>query len=244
MRLSLLTATAAAALLLGQAGAMAQSNNETNQPNATSSTPAEQPSNATTASHGSLRAEVRNMLQKEGFTDIRVMPSSFMIRVKDKDGNPVVMSVSADSFAEAAEVGGRTSGAANDSTNDNDATAAADTAPNMGGGESGSQFVSIPSNDELSSNLVGLDVYNNSNQDIGQIKDIAMNRQGRAQAYIVSVGGFLGVGTHYVAVNPQDVKVAYNDSDKKWHATMNATSDQLKAAPEFKYNGRWNASKT
>ena len=55
---------------------------------------------------------------------------------------------------------------------------------------------------------------------------------------------FLGIGDHYVAVNPSEVKVSYNDSDKKWHATMNATADQLKAAPEFKYNGHWNASKS
>jgi len=37
--------------------------------------------------------------------------------------------------------------------------------------------------------------------------------------------------------------VSYSDSDKKWHASMNATTDQLKAAPEFKYSGRWTANK-
>ena len=56
--------------------------------------------------------------------------------------------------------------------------------------------------------------------------------------------GFVGMGDHYVAGNPADVRITYNDSDKKWHATGNATADQLKAAPEFKYNGRWNASKS
>ena len=72
------------------------------------------------------------------------------------------------------------------------------------------RFVSVPNNDDLSSKVVGLDIYNNSNQDIGQIKDIAMNQNGRSQAYIVSVGGFLGMGEHYVAVNPSAVKVSYN----------------------------------
>ena len=57
-------------------------------------------------------------------------------------------------------------------------------------------------------------------------------------------GGFLGMGDHYVAVNPSDVRISYNDSDKKCHATKNATADQLKAASEFKYNGRWNARKS
>jgi hypothetical protein len=71
-----------------------------------------------------------------------------------------------------------------------------------------------------------------------------MGQNGRSQAYIVSVGGFLGLGEHYVAVSPSAVKVSYNSTDKKWHASMNASADQLKAAPEFKYAGRWDASKT
>jgi sporulation protein YlmC with PRC-barrel domain len=101
--------------------------------------------------------------------------------------------------------------------------------------------VTVPSNDDLSSKLVGLDVYNKDNKDIGTIKDIALNSNGRTSAYIVSVGGFLGMGEHYVAVNPEAVSVSYKDN--KWHADMNATADQLKAAPEFKYSGRWASSK-
>jgi hypothetical protein len=33
-------------------------------------------------------------------------------------------------------------------------------------------------------------------------------------------------------------------SDKKWHANMDASKEQLKNAPEFKYEGEWNASKS
>jgi len=47
-----------------------------------------------------------------------------------------------------------------------------------------------------------------------------------------------------VAVNPSAVKVIYNDRHKKWHATMNATADQLKSAPEFKYIGRRQGNRT
>jgi hypothetical protein len=47
--------------------------------------------------------------------------------------------------------------------------------------------------------------------------------------------GFLGFGEHYVAVSPSAVKVSYNDSDKKWHASVDASADQLKATPESKY---------
>ena len=52
------------------------------------------------------------------------------------------------------------------------------------------------------------------------------------------------MGTHYVAVDVGSVKVAYDASNKVWRATMNATKDQRKSAPEFKYQGEWNASRS
>ena len=222
MQLALISA--GTALLLCAPAAIAAPT--TSPANATTPPPAA--SAAPNAARGSMRADVRDMLHKAGFTDIRIAPSSFAIRAKDKDGNPVMMSVSPDSFTEISEV---------DNGN----------ADNTAGGASpsgASEFVAINTGDELSSNVVGLDVYNDANKNIGQIKDIAWNQRGRAQAYILSVGGFLGVGERYVAVNPHDVKVSYNETDKKWHATMNATADELKAAPQFKYDGRWNASRS
>jgi PRC-barrel domain len=82
--------------------------------------------------------------------------------------------------------------------------------------------------------VVGLDVYNNANQNIGIIKDVAYNGTG-VNGYILGVGGFLGLGDHYVAVRPYAIKLSYDAKDKKWHASMDANADQLKAAPEFKY---------
>ena len=64
------------------------------------------------------------------------------------------------------------------------------------------------------------------------------------KGYIVSVGGFLGMGTHYVAVDPGAVSITYDAGQKTWRAAMNATKDELKAAPEFKYDGRWTASRS
>ena len=99
-------------------------------------------------------------------------------------------------------------------------------------------FVTAKPTDVLSYNLVGLNVTNNTNETIGEIKDLILS-QGELSGYIVSVGGFLGMGERYVIVRPSAVKVTYDDNDKKWHAVMNATKDQLKTAPEFKYEGRW-----
>lgn len=109
-------------------------------------------------------------------------------------------------------------------------------------GSSAPQFASINNSDDLSSKVIGLDVHNSSNQDIGTVKDIAYDGNQQIQAYVLSVGGFLGVGDHYVAVAPSSLSITYNPPDQTWHATMNATADQLKSAPEFKYTGRWSAS--
>jgi hypothetical protein len=105
-------------------------------------------------------------------------------------------------------------------------------------------FVKVQNTDMLSSNVVGLHVYNGQNDDIGKIQDIAFDASKQMTGYILSVGGFLGMGTHYVAVDPNAVLVQYDASNKKWRATMNATKDQLKSAPEFKYSGEWTASKS
>jgi len=185
--------------------------------------------NNTSQNNLKVRQQLTQMLQKSGYTDIRVAPTSFMVRAKDQDGNPVMMSISPDHFTELTAMNDEDRGGSNKTSN------------TIGSNNSSDRYVTVPSNDDLSSKVVGLDIYNKDNKDIGTIKDIALNPNGRASAYIVSVGGFLGMGEHYVAVNPEAVDVTYKDN--KWHADMNATADQLKAAPEFKYSGRWASSK-
>ena len=105
--------------------------------------------------------------------------------------------------------------------------------------------------------LVGVNVYNAGNEKIGEVKDILLVKSGKADKAILSVGGFLGLGEHYVAVPYDQVKWAdeparsassgtgtttgsstTTSSTRKWypdHAEYNATKDQLKAMPEFKY---------
>jgi sulfite reductase beta subunit-like hemoprotein len=110
--------------------------------------------------------------------------------------------------------------------------------------DQGPNFIQVQNTDMLSSNVVGLDIYNGQNNNIGKIQDIAFDASKKVTGYILSVGGFLGMGTHYVAVNPDAVMVSYDAQNKVWKATMNATKDQLKSAPEFKYGGQWTASRS
>ena len=57
-----------------------------------------------------------------------------------------------------------------------------------------------------SSKLVGLNVYNDSNESLGSINDLLTDKNGDIKAVVIGVGGFLGVGEHLVAVAFDKVK--------------------------------------
>ena len=56
------------------------------------------------------------------------------------------------------------------------------------------------------SKLVGLNVYNDSNESIGSINDLLTDKNGDIKAVVIGVGGFLGIGEHLVAVPMDKVK--------------------------------------
>jgi sporulation protein YlmC with PRC-barrel domain len=56
------------------------------------------------------------------------------------------------------------------------------------------------------SKLVGLNVYNDSNESLGSINDLLTDKSGNIKAVVIGVGGFLGVGEHLVAVAFDKVK--------------------------------------
>ena len=96
------------------------------------------------------------------------------------------------------------------------------------------KFSTVAKDEMFSSKLKGLNITNQQNETVGEITDLAFKND-KIAAMILSVGGFLGIGEHYVAVSPASVNVKYDEKNSKWVATMNTTKDALKAAPEFKY---------
>jgi sporulation protein YlmC with PRC-barrel domain len=87
----------------------------------------------------------------------------------------------------------------------------------------------------FTSKIQGLKIYNQENKTVGEIEDIAINTNNVVDAYIVSVGGFLGMGEHYVAISPSAVDVKWDVNTRKWTAKMMTTVEQLKLAPVFSY---------
>lgn len=99
-------------------------------------------------------------------------------------------------------------------------------------------FVTPTAGDVMSSNLVGTNVYNLGGEDIGEIEDLIMSDGSSVRGVVLSVGGFLGVGTHYVAVDPKALDIKHDDAKNDWRVTLDATKDQLKAAPQYEYTAK------
>ncbi len=80
------------------------------------------------------------------------------------------------------------------------------------------------------SKVVGSSVQNEANETVGTIDDLIVTPTGQVPYAVLSVGGFLGMGTHYVVVPANLLSVA-----DKHMLLQGATKDSLKALPSFQY---------
>ncbi len=86
------------------------------------------------------------------------------------------------------------------------------------------------------SKLIGAAVYDDQNQRVGSVDDLIMSGQDKIAVAVVSVGGFLGIGSKLVAV-PYD-QLRYDPTGKDPKVVMpGATKDSLGGMPNFVYNG-------
>lgn len=81
------------------------------------------------------------------------------------------------------------------------APATAPTANSAAAGGASVQFMErMEATQFRGSDLMGRTVYNEQNENIGNIGDVVASREGQIQAVIIDVGGFLGIGASEVAV--------------------------------------------
>ena len=97
------------------------------------------------------------------------------------------------------------------------------------------QFYTHQAGEMRASKLIGTNVTNAANESVGEINDIVLGKDGKVAAVIIGVGGFLGIGEHDVAISYSGLKYA-KDSSNRDVITVNATKDQLKAAPAWKWD--------
>lgn len=80
------------------------------------------------------------------------------------------------------------------------------------------------------SKVIGSNVVNDGNETIGKIDDLLVSSDGKPPFAVLSIGGFLGIDSHYVVVPYQNLSLVDNKI-----VLPGATKDMLKMLPEFKY---------
>lgn len=84
------------------------------------------------------------------------------------------------------------------------------------------------------SDLKGAKVETPTGDNLGDIKEVIIDQDGRVSMVILSVGGFLGMGDRLVATPFEALKPATDPAKAGKSFTLATTKDRLKEAPEFK----------
>jgi hypothetical protein len=80
------------------------------------------------------------------------------------------------------------------------------------------------------SKVIGSSVVNNAHETIGKIDDLLVSSDGKQPYAVLSVGGFLGMGTRLVVIPYDTLKFAGKEV-----MLPGGTKEGLKALPEFRY---------
>ena len=120
--------------------------------------------------------------------------------------------------------------AAPDATAEAPAAAATDTTTT--GAIDKSTLKELPAADIRAEEMVGTTVYGANDERVGEIGDVALAADGKIDAYILDVGGFLGVGEKEVAVGSDNLAFM-TDADGNKYLYTNFSKEQLDAAAAY-----------
>ncbi|MEO1987174.1 MAG: PRC-barrel domain-containing protein [Martelella sp.] len=85
--------------------------------------------------------------------------------------------------------------------------------------------------DMRADDLLGATVYGENGDDVGDIGDVIVDPEGEIQAFIVDVGGFLGLGEKEVAMSPDNLDFRQDGGTIMVYTRF--TEDQLNDQPEY-----------
>src|SRR6478736_535435 len=108
-------------------------------------------------------------------------------------------------------------------------------APRQAPGPAAQIHSNLPADSATVTHWYKQNVYDPTDNKIGEIMDVLVDRDGKISALIVGVGGFLGMGEKDVAVPFDSVRTTTKDNNK-WYLVMNSTKDALKSAKGFRYD--------
>ncbi|MHA7810453.1 MAG: PRC-barrel domain-containing protein [Marinobacter adhaerens] len=88
-----------------------------------------------------------------------------------------------------------------------------------------------PTNGIHASDLMGAKVITAGDEEVGEVSDLVIDRDGQVVGVVIGVGGFLGMGEKDVAIGWDDIQRSGTAKELKLRITQSRES--LMSAPEF-----------
>lgn len=95
-----------------------------------------------------------------------------------------------------------------------------------------SSLTPLPASEVRAEEMIGTTVYGSDDANVGKIGDVVLSADGQVDAYVVDVGGFLGIGAKEVAVGGDNLAFM-TDSDGNKYLYTTFTKEQLDAAAAY-----------
>ena len=96
------------------------------------------------------------------------------------------------------------------------------------------KMAAVPSDAVSVNDYYKQNVYDSSDNTIGEVSDVLLDKNGQVKAVILSVGGFLGLGGKYVSVPFNALQVS--EKNGKHYLVMDTTKEALTSAPGYRYD--------
>jgi hypothetical protein len=100
--------------------------------------------------------------------------------------------------------------------------------------------------DWRSSKLIGLNVYNDQNEKLGDISEILVDKSGKVDGVVIGVGGFLGMGQHDIKVDmaklkfvDEPVRTSANSASTTTTTTTGAANSNRPATTTTSTRSKW-----
>ena len=105
------------------------------------------------------------------------------------------------------------------------------TQPAMGTDYAAEGYTELAVEERTAETLTGANVYDGAEDNIGNVQDLVLDGDSAVTHLLVDVGGFLGMGSHTIALPVEEANILWHDGNDDVRVHVNMTREQLEAMP-------------
>ncbi|KPQ05897.1 MAG: PRC-barrel domain [Rhodobacteraceae bacterium HLUCCA12] len=97
----------------------------------------------------------------------------------------------------------------------------------------GDAYTELPADLRTAETLTGASVHDANDENIGEVNDLILDDQNELAHVLVDVGGFLGIGSHTVALSVDDIEMQWHETEEDVRVMTQMTREQLEEMPAY-----------